>query len=76
MDMGEYGGGGVKKWVLIGGRGVGGGGRDAVPLYLQYGSKYINYYVIILIVEIIRNCNNNQSKKEIIWQHTLNRLLA
>ena len=46
-----YGGGGVNIFdFILGGGGEGGGGNTLLQ-HLQYGSKYIKYYVIILFVE-------------------------
>jgi len=40
-------GGGVREGVLKRGRGGEGGRGNTTIIYLQYGSKYSNYYVII-----------------------------
>ena len=51
MENGEEKGGWGKKGAFGGGGGVGGEGGRAILQYLQYGSKYIKYRVIILFEE-------------------------
>ena len=56
---GVYGGWG-KYFRFYLGWGRGGGGGNTLLQHLQYGSKYIKYYVIILFVEQYKKYNKWQ----------------
>ena len=64
MENGEEKGGWGKKGDFGGGGGVGGEGGRAILQYLQYGSKYIKYRVIILFEGITTSSRITLSLKQ------------
>ena len=59
--MGPVSGGWGKYFRFYFGGGGEGGGGNTLLQHLQYGSKYIKYYVIILFVEQYKNITNGNS---------------
>ena len=62
MECGYNGGAGEGDWTLGEGGGVVGSRGNTTLLYLQYGSKYVKYHVIILFVQ-------QRIKYIQLWQH-------